>query len=363
MISLQPKDFQLEIFKKAINSNLSNNVVLSPISVLFPLAILSEGAKGKTLSEFQNMLNDPTNKFNYTENLNEIYNSIKNDTCLKIANAILTKVKVNIPFIQKGQSLNIKFDTLKDAKQINNWVKEKTNGKISNIIDKIDPLQVMMVLNALYFHDDWKIKFNKTRTKLEPFYLSNSTETKVNLMYLSIKNANYIGNNQFQAIKLFYNTSKVSATIVLPAKNININNFVLNMDTKFFFSIFHNIKTEEVELYLPRIKLENSFNLNKILNELGLKEAFKESADFSALTDFKPIYFDTVLQKTFFEMDEKGTTAAAVTSVSFLGKSLKSNIKVPIVMKCDRPYLIFLTKYCPKIDKTLLLFCAKIENP
>ena len=234
MISLQPKDFQLEIFKKSINSNLSNNVVLSPISVLFPLAILSEGAKGK-LSEFQNMLKDRTNKFNYTENLNEIYNSIKNDTCLKIANAILTKVKVNIPFIQKGQSLNIKFDTLKDAKQINNWVKEKTNGKISNIIDKIDPLQVMMVLNALYFHDDWKIKFNKTRTKLEPFYLSNSTETKVNLMYLSIKNANYIGNNQFQAIKLFYNTSKVSATIVLPAKNININNFILNMDTKFFF--------------------------------------------------------------------------------------------------------------------------------
>ena len=61
-------------------------------------------------------------------------------------------------------------------------------------------------------------------------------------------------------------------------------------------------------------------------------------------------------------MDEKGTTAAAVTSVSFT-LSLKSNIKVPIVMKCDRPYLIFLTKYCPKIDKTLLLFCAKIENP
>ena len=67
MISLQPKDFQLEIFKKSINSNLSNNVVLSPISVLFPLAILSEGAKGK-LSEFQNMLKDRTNKFNYTEN-------------------------------------------------------------------------------------------------------------------------------------------------------------------------------------------------------------------------------------------------------------------------------------------------------
>ena len=186
MISTNLKDFQLEIFKQAIKNNLSKNVVLSPISVLFPLAILSQGAKGKTLSEFQNMLNDPIHKIIYTENLNEIYNTIKNDSCLKIANAILTKVKVNSSFIQKGQPLNIKFDTLKDAKQVNDWVKEKTNGKISNIIDKIDPLLIMIVLNALYFHDDWKIKFNKTKTKLEPFYLSNGKETKANLMYLSL---------------------------------------------------------------------------------------------------------------------------------------------------------------------------------
>lgn len=362
MISTNLKDFQLEIFKQAIKNNLSKNVVLSPISVLFPLAILSQGAKGKTLSEFQNMLNDPIHKIIYTENLNEIYNTIKNDSCLKIANAILTKVKVNSSFIQKGQPLNIKFDTLKDAKQVNDWVKEKTNGKISNIIDKIEPLLIMIVLNALYFHDDWKIKFNKTKTKLEPFYLSNSEETKTNLMYIYLKNANYIQNDKFQAIKLLYNTSKISATIILPAKNININDFILKIDTKFFFSIFHNTKTEEVELYLPRIKLENSFDLNDILNQLGLKEAFKESADFSALTDKVPLHFDNVTQKTYFEMDEKGTTAAAVTSVKLV-LSLGANNKVPFVMKCNRPYLIFLTQYCPKINKTLLLFCAKIENP
>ena len=73
---------------------------------------------------------------------------------MKIANSILTKVKVNALFIQKGQSLNIKFDTLKDAKQVNDWVKEKTNGQIPNIIGEIDPLIKMMILNILYFHDD-----------------------------------------------------------------------------------------------------------------------------------------------------------------------------------------------------------------
>ena len=356
------KDFQFELLKEAIK-NTSNNVVLSPISVLFPLAILSEGAKGKTLSEFQKVLNDPLHKIIYTENLNEIYNCIKNETCLKMANAILTKVKVNVPFIQKGKSLDIKFDTLKDAKQVNDWVNEKTNGKISKIIDEIDPLLKMIVLNALYFHDNWKYQFNKTKTKLEPFYLSNGKETKANLMYLSLKNANYIENNKFQAIKLLYNTSKITATIILPAKGININEFLLNMDTKFFFSIFHNTKTEEVELYLPRIKLENSMNLNGILTQLGLKEAFQPSADFSVLTDYKALYFDKVVQKTYFEMDEKGTTAVAVTSVKLMTLGINSNYKIPFVMKCNRPYLIFLTQYCPKINKTLILFCAKIENP
>ena len=358
MNSVNTTDFQLAIFKEAIKNNLTNNVVLSPISVLFPLSILSGGAKGQTLSEFKNVLNDNSNKNVYIENLNEIYNTIKQDSCLKIANAILTKIKVNPSFIQKGQSLNIKFDTLKDEKQVNDWVKAKTE----EIIDKIDPLIKMIVLNALYFHDDWKIQFSKTRTKLEPFYSSNSKEIKANLMYSHFKNANYIQNSQFQAIKLLYNSSKISATIVLPAQNININDFILNIDTKFFFSIFHNTKTEEVILYLPRIKLENSYNLNNMLKQLGLNEAFKETADFSALCDKEKLYFDSVDQKTYFEMDEKGTTAAAVTSVKLV-LSLGANNKVPFVMKCNRPYLIFLTQYCPKINKTLLLFCAKIENP
>jgi serpin B len=362
MISANTKDFQLDIFKEAIKNNLSNNVVLSPISVLFPLSILSGGAKGKTLSEFENLLNDSSNKKVYIENLNEIYNTIKTDSCLKIANAILTKVKVNPSFIQKGQLLNIKFDTLKDEKQVNDWVKSKTEGKIAKIIDKIDPLVKMIVLNALYFHDDWKVQFNKARTKLEPFYLSDSKETKANLMFTHLKNANYIENGHFQAIKLLYNSSKITATIVLPAPNININDFILKIDTKFFFSIFHNTKTEEVMLYLPRIKLENSYGVTNMLKQLGLNDAFNETADFSALCDKEKLYIDSVTQKTYFEMDEKGTTAAAVTAVVMLMKGF-SHQKIPKVMRCDRPYLVFLTKYCPKINKTLLLFCAKIENP
>ena len=101
--------------------------------------------------------------------------------------------------------------------------------------------------------------------------------------------------------------------------------------------------------------------LNEILNILGLKEAFSSKADFSNLTNFKPIFINNVSQKTFLEIDESGTTAVAVTSIGLtLGLA---NQKISKVMKCDKPYLIFFTKYCPEIKKTLILFCAKIENP
>ena len=130
------------------------------------------------------------------------------------------------------------------------------------------------------------------------------------------------------------------------------------MSTGLFFSLFDGMNTQEVELYLPKIKLENSYELKDILTILGLKEAFQEKADFSSLTDVKPMFINNVYQKTFLEMDEKGATASSATLAEmFLG------IKLPTVMKCDRPYLIFLTKYCPAIKKHLILFSAKIENP
>ena len=94
---MNAKDFQFEIFKEAIKKDPSKNTVLSPISLLFPLAILSKGAKGQTLAELQKVLNDSTNKNIYLENLNQIFTSIKDEQCLKIANAILTKVKLTPP--------------------------------------------------------------------------------------------------------------------------------------------------------------------------------------------------------------------------------------------------------------------------
>ena len=121
MKPLQVKDFQFTIFKEAIKKDPSKNIVLSPISLLFPLSILSKGAKGETLSEFQKALNDSKNQKIYIENLYQIYDTIKNEKCFQIANSILTmdKVKVSNNFIEKGKSIDVEFDDLKNEQPIN----------------------------------------------------------------------------------------------------------------------------------------------------------------------------------------------------------------------------------------------------
>jgi len=357
------KDFQFEIFKEAIKTLPSNNIVLSPISLLFPLAILSKGAKGQTLSEFQKVLNDSKNQNIYIEQLNQIYNSIKAESCLKIANAVLTKVKVNNTFIERGKKIDVKFDDLKNANQVNDWVKEKTKKKIMKIIDHLDPSLALVILNALYFHDNWREKFDPKKTSIKPFHLSNQTTKNVNFMNHFFKDANYFENEKLQAVKLLYNQTKITATIILPKPNVNINDLMLNMTTNNFFALFQNTNTADVELYLPKLKLEKSYSLEAILNTLGLKESFSKDADFSDLTNFKPIFINNVSQKTFLEMDESGTIAVAVTNVGLTLSIGKSNQKISKIMKCDKPYLIFFTKYCPEIKKTLIIFCLKIENP
>ena len=115
-----------------------------------------------------------------------------------------------------------------------------------------------------------------------------------------------------------------------------------------------------MELYLPKIKIEKSYDLNDILHEMGLNQSFLPQADFSLLTEYKPLFISSIKQQTFLEMDEKGTTASSVTTVEMDTLSIK---KGPIIMRCDRPYLIILCKYCPAIKENLVLFWAKIENP
>ena len=218
----------------------------------------------------------------------------------------------------------------------------------------------MVILNAIYFHDDWKEEFEHSETSQQLFYLANNKQKEVEFMNHIFDNAFYYQTEIFQSIKLEYKNSDIMATIILPSKNIKINDFVANMNSNPFFDISnYNTDRKKVKLYLPKIKLESSCDLKELLEQLGIKEAFSIKADFSLISSIKPLFIGNVFQKTCLEMDEKGTTGSSATEVVMtLGVDDE-----PIEMKCDRPYLVFLSKYSLKMKKDIILFAAKIENP
>ena len=353
-------DFQETIFKKAIKKTKNNNLLISPMSLFLPLAFLSKGAKDKTLNEFLKVLNDSKSENLYLDNLEEISNILKNDKSLKIANSILSKVKIEDNFLENSKNFNIKIGSFENLEQINHWVKENTEGKIEKFTDNLDPSSPMVILNAIYFHDDWKEEFEHSKTSPQIFFLSDNKQKEVDFMNHTFENAFYYQTGTFQSIKLEYKNCEIMATIILPVKNIKINDFISNMNSSSFFDMSnYNTDRKTVKLYLPKIKLENSCDLNDLLKELGLKEALNINANFSLISKIKPFYIKNVFQNSCLEMDEKGTTGTSVTEVE-MKLGLDSE---PIEMKCDRPYLVFLSKYSLKIKKDIILFSAKIENP
>lgn len=356
------KDFQLTLFKEVIKKNLKKNVVISQASLLFPLAIISKGAKDKTLSELLNVLNDSTNQNLYVNKLQDIYESLKDESNVILANSIISKNKIKDNFIKEGEKLDIQFDDNLNINKINDWVNEKTKGKITNIIDDLNHHCLMVILNAIYFEAEWmkRYTFAKCDTKPNPFYLSDNTIKDVLLMYQE-NSFDYVENEYCQSVKLYYNKCKIIATIILPAKNVNINDFILNMNSSKFNEFFdnNNYHLRKVELYLPKIKLENSYILNNILYEMGLSEPFTKNANFSLISSIKPLYLDEVFQKSYLEINETGTIATAATAILLEGYCPAS----PVIMKCDRPYFLFISKFCSKIKQHIILFSCKIENP
>ena len=205
---------------------------------------------------------------------------------------------------------------------INNWVSASTNGKINKIIDgQINPSIIMYLINAIYFKGDWKYQFDKNLTTDDLFYSSPSSQVNCKMMNQK-EHFNYQESDQFQAIDLPYANGNYSMTIILPTEGSDINNILKYLSSDNWKILLENFRATEVNLTMPKFTMEYEIHLNDVLKHMGMGIAFdSERADF--LRMIQPgsylngnLFISDVLHKTFIKVDEEGTEAAAVTSVS-----------------------------------------------
>jgi serpin B len=328
-----------------LQSSNRDAIVVSPAGAAAAIALLGLGASQRFRETAHATLGYDSSR-RADLDLEEILQSIAAiagaDRSFSIANAAALDSKLepdpNTISRMRSSGAKIWIQSLSDEstiQSINQWVSEKTGGFIGEIVDNGIGNSGMVVLNALYFKDDWATSFDKARTQLVPFHNADGTVEKAPMMRGAITAAARL-EGRLAAISLPYKSSRFSLTLVT------------TRDTPAAFSEFADIENwlnltdyrpTHMEVILPRMVLQESSSLMSSLNSTGLGAVFEDSGTFLPLSK-RPIRIDEVLQKIYFKIDEQGSEAAAATAV--YGRSIAAVPAEPNLISFDKPFVFAL---------------------
>ncbi|MEH2439404.1 serpin family protein [Nostoc sp.] len=341
--------FGFKLFSEVLKDDKGeNNIFISPSSIAIALAMTYNGASGSTQQamaktlELQGM-NLPEINSAYAAALKQLLDNQDAKVQLSIANSLWANQDVSFApdFLKRTQDFyqakvsNLNFKDAAASSIINNWVKENTKGKITKIVEKVEPSQVLFLINAIYFKGNWSNEFDKSKTAQYPFYITPSRR-KQHLMMSQEGDYRYYENEQFQAVSLPYGKDgKTSFYIFLPKQNSNLKALYQNLSFENWEKWMTQFNKQKGFIRLPRFKTDYEVTLNDALKSLGMAEAFSNKANFSGMG--KNFAISQVKHKTFVEVNEEGTEAAAATSVGIVATSLREEPE-PFRMIVDRPF-------------------------
>lgn len=336
------------------------NICLSPLSAQLALAMASTGAEGETLEQICHTIGLDDSITEKSKDAVIEPNEENPSYEVGLANSIWIneRLKVKRAFIDSNKKLfDAEVNTLPfndhAVETINSWCRKNTNGKIESIIDKIDPQDMMFLINALYFKAPWLNPFRTGSTTKEDFTTDDGNRVRVDMMKQTFHTAYYSDNTVQIVSKPF--KEKYDMLFILPARDKSIGDAIKHLADDYGKCI-DSMKHCRIELSLPKFKSEYDTSLKDILCGMGMEKPFGEGAQFGGISK-TPLYIEDVIQKTFISIDEEGAEAAAVTSVTVGMMSARPQQK--ITMRIDRPFLYIIRER--KSDT--ILFIGKVGNP
>jgi serpin B len=345
------------------------NLFVSPLSVAMALGMAYNGAAGTTADSMQRTLELDSMSL---DQVNESYRSLislleglDSHVRLQIANSIWYKQGYTVlqPFLDANRdfydarvsALDFASPTAPDT--INRWVTEQTHGVIDRIVDAIPDGMRLYLINAIYFKGDWTRQFDPSLTQARPFRLPDGSMVNVPTMtYGQEVDLRLTYRPYATIVDLPYGGAAFSMTIVLPSDTSSVDHLVDALTREQWDGWTATLQPEKGQLYLPKFKLTNNLGLIPSLASLGMGIAFgcePLTADFTRIHVPSELCITEVKHKTYVDVDEEGTEAAAVTSV---GIGLTS---VPPTIFVDRPFLFALRE---NLSGTIL-FMGVIRHP
>ena len=364
--------FGIDLLRVLSNERPGTNVFISPASIAFALAMTRGGAVGETRDAMADALHLPATVPGVTERADSALIAGMNETIkdvdLSVANSLWGRegIEFKKDFLARnrrcyGAELRVlDFNDASAPKTINAWVAEKTHDKIKGVVDEISPNSILYLINAIYFKGAWATKFDKDLTEDGPFHAAGGAEVVVPFMNRAGK-FEYLEDPLFQAVRLPYGDGRTAMYVFLPDTASSLDAFRAALTPERWAEWLGRFAERDGRLALPRFRREYEAKLKGPLSVLGMAVAFDPTrANFSNMLDTggEKAYIHDVIHKTFVEVNEEGTEAAAVTSVEM---KLTSAMEPPrrFVMVCDRPFF-----YAIVDSRTgLVLFMGEMANP
>ena len=344
-------DFGVRLFKTSMEEG--ENTLISPLSVLYALAMTANGADGETLAQMEQVLGmDVDNLNSYMLAYLDLLPETK-DYKMSLANSIWFKDDPNFAVEQSFLQTNADYygaGAYKAAfdegtrNDINNWVKEHTDGMIPEIIDEIPDEAIMYLVNALAFDAKWADEYEEHQIREGRFTMEDGTRQDVDMMHS--EEYTYLEDDLATGFIKYYKDRKYAFVAMLPNEGVSVSQYVDSLTSEHLRELLNNPQDLTVFASIPKFETEYDIEMSEVLQEMGMTDAFDwHVADFSRLgtynVDGMNICISRVLHKTFISVSEQGTRAGAATAVEMVAEGAMEIVEFKEVV-LDRPFVYML---------------------
>ena len=353
----------LDLYSYLNSESPDKNMFFSPYSLFTAMAMVYEGAGGQTADEIQSVFHFPEDHTLQRAAIAHFYNQFnrpKKEYQLLTANAVWLKMDLTSNIFDKLQKYyRAEMFVKTPAQKVNQWIERKTKGKFKNVVDDSGGPGLDLI-NTIYFKGDWEEAFEEAHTKEETFTINEQKNVQVPMMQI-IKSFNYLETETMQVLEIPYKGEELSMLIFLPrgfAKNPvegadDLASLEKELTEDNLNQWMKSLKRKSVEVHIPKFTFEKDYKLAKTLSPY-MPSAFNVVADFSGFA--KDLFIDEIIHKSFIDVNEKGTEAAAVTAVLMLKSAYHPE---SVLFKADHPFVFLIQE-----RKTgQILFMGKIIDP
>ncbi|MCD6247945.1 MAG: serpin family protein, partial [Hadesarchaea archaeon] len=357
--------FAFDLYSQLAKNN-EKNVFFSPWSIYTALAMTYEGARGRTAEEMESVLHLPEDDDVRRPSFAWIHNRLNENEEYELESANALWAQEGHSFLDSyfgiienyygGEIANLDFENGAEEarKAINDWVSEKTGGRIEELIEEgmLTPLTRLVLTNAIYFKGEWAKQFDEDATRPENFWVGPGRTVEVPMMSLTGE-FNYTETEEFEALEMPYEGGDLSMLILLPKTRFGLSDLEKDIGPSLLNEIRGGLREQTVDVYMPRFELRTDYELSDALKEMGMASAFSGGiADFSGMDGTRDLFMDLVAHQAFVRVDEGGTEATAATGVVVI-------LGIHKTFRADHPFLFIIQQ----TETGNILFMGRVIDP